>query len=252
MQTCLVCYMDILGYKSIVEDYDNGEKHKFEELKKAVHDAYTDIPKDPALVLKVFSDSIIVALEYNEVSFEKHFYNMTIVARRYQIVMLKYGFLVRGGISYGSFYQDDIMMFSGALVSAYETEQKLQKLNIPLIGIDPRIKGEKNIEPYQGSCVSVTKDTSNFICVNPFGRPKNEDEINKDFFEQSFLECIHIKDKFKNGLANYQRKNQAVPQNEQDKVRQKYSFMFKLLHERGLTDTENLSQYAENYHIEIQ
>ncbi len=252
--------MDILGYKSIVEDYDNGEKHKFEELKNAIYHAYLELDKGTdhkgTLALKVFSDSIIASIKYDEVNFQSVFYNICIAASTYQRVMLRHGFLVRGGISYGSFYQDDIMMFSGALVHAYETEQKLQKLNIPLIGIDPRIKEEKNIEPYHGSCVSVTKDTSNFICVNPFGRPKNEDEINEDFFLQSLITQSDTKDalkkKLQDGLANYQRKNQAVPQNEQDKVRQKYSFMFKLLHERGLTDTENLSQYAENYHIEIQ
>jgi hypothetical protein len=250
--------MDILGYKAIVEDYDNGEKHKFEELKKAIDHAYLELDKGTdhrgTLAIKVFSDSIIASIKYDEVNFQSVFDNICIAASTYQRAMLQHGFLVRGGISYGSFYQDDIMMFSGALVHAYETEKKLQKLNIPLIGIDQRIIREKNCKPYPYSCVSVTKDESNFVCVNPFGRPKNENEITADFVIQSFVNQVYTRDalKIKNGLAKYQLKNQGVPQHEQDKVRQKYSFMFKLLDKRGLLDTENLSKYAQDYHIEIK
>ena len=86
---------------------------------------------------KLFSDNLYASFSYesgNPTSFADAFITCIIFARTYFENMLNNGIAVRGGISFGSDYSDETIIFSYALVKAYLLESK--KAIYPRIVID--------------------------------------------------------------------------------------------------------------------
>ena len=88
-----------------------------------------DSPYD-LILLEYFS------YDYGEDSHDYEFalFMMTTMAANYQRIMLSKGFYVRGGIADGQVYFDENMIFSNALIKAYEIENKIAKY--PRIVVD--------------------------------------------------------------------------------------------------------------------
>lgn len=132
----IVCFMDILGFSAIIEEYETDESSVIlRDINKALNiavDTAINLPKanfDKELKehfeYRMFSDCIIMSLPYIEfgVDFKQQFYFLTITIQAFQQSMLSFGFYIRGNISTGSYYSTPNMLFSGGLVKAHNNER---------------------------------------------------------------------------------------------------------------------------------
>ncbi len=134
-------FLDILGYRAMV--VAAAKDGTSDELLSRLHDALTrgrvlldpDNPyiqdDDPDLyVLKAFTDSIVIGWPADDDA-EGELGSMYGRLADFQLEMASSGFFVRGGLSVGMAYVDDITTFGEALLDAYTGESELAR--------DPRI-----------------------------------------------------------------------------------------------------------------
>lgn len=162
----IVCFIDILGFSSIVEEFERTRDISIiEKIKKAFDESLGRIPfNDPKsteitknyykernisqeqidtlsseLVFKSFSDNIIISMPFyeGERNFLARLNLIVTFSNIFQYAMTSQGVYTRGGISYGSFYFDENIIFSKALINAYELEKNVAKY--PRIVIDQEI-----------------------------------------------------------------------------------------------------------------
>jgi len=130
------------------------------------------------LKYQMFSDNISISLPYfnNQSDFVTNFNLISIFIRGFQFSMMSKGFFIRGGLSIGSYYSDENMIFSQGLVNAYELETK--KAVYPRVLVDKIIidKFEK-YEIKELKAVGINKyllnDWEGMIFLNPFNLTTN-------------------------------------------------------------------------------
>ncbi len=159
-QNSLVGFVDILGFRDIVREYDsNIISDSLRVLHFTMERALAltlqlfagiDRAHQETLKFKQFSDCICVSTPFYDI--QDHFMSevglLATALRVYQYLLMASNFFVRGGFAVGSYFSDDNMIFSGGLVRAYDLEQ---------IAIYPRILLDsvvvKKIESYSQSPV---------------------------------------------------------------------------------------------------
>ena len=188
----LVCFIDILGFKDIIENFDKTNdvsiiekiKFAFEESIKKIKNPIDPQAKEILNVkqenidllkkdfhFKTFSDNIIISITYNNDNFISRLHLITLFSNIFQYIMTCHGVYIRGGLSFGSYYHDDNIIFSNALVKAYSLESQL--------AIYPRIVIDKNIlnliKTYNydkiassGILTMIYFDWENVAFINPF------------------------------------------------------------------------------------
>jgi hypothetical protein len=146
----IVAFIDILGFTAIIEEYDSDESSNIlnelhDTLEIAIKvsienmiDSKTQTDVKEFLEYRMFSDCICISLPYIEYGNDFHiqFHSLSSIVKAYQLAMMQKGFFVRGGISTGSFYADNNMIFSGGLVKAYKLELTAF---YPIIAIDENV-----------------------------------------------------------------------------------------------------------------
>ncbi len=126
----IVAFIDILGFSEAIREYDSGLKPELlNEIKEAVNNAgdflLTQYIEPPAnlvnwkehLKLQFFSDCLCVAIPAKLTTLEliDNFVFFSTYISTYQNLLMEKGFFSRGGISIGSYYSDNFIIFSGAL-----------------------------------------------------------------------------------------------------------------------------------------
>jgi len=133
--------MDILGFAEMAKQ---AQKHDQEDefltrLYAALEQGRKWLELDKALpkfgekdfyVLKAFTDNIVIGWPVRDDA-ESELGSAFSALAWFQLEMVNAGFFVRGAISVGNIYVDDIAVFGGALIEAHEGEAILAK--------DPRI-----------------------------------------------------------------------------------------------------------------
>lgn len=167
----LVAFVDLLGAKEIIiKDAD--------ESLNIIHDCYdytcnklireygSGFPKPN---INIFSDNIILSLPCENVENEDHLYAFHSMLYFTSIILLYFWdnkFLVRGAISWGSFFADDLMVWGKGLVNAYKLESNTAIY--PRVIIDPEC-----VEGFEIACNSwemklMTCDFDGIYFVDPF------------------------------------------------------------------------------------
>lgn len=141
-----VAFIDILGFSQMILD-DRGSGEKLQIIKGAIAQATKDLEERKLMPnhryafwyrefqVKSFSDcfcfSIPLVFNEGEKDYNQNFVSFYVWIEVFCNTLLKNGFLCRGGITQGWHYYDDKIIFSKALVDAYQLESK--KANHPLI-----------------------------------------------------------------------------------------------------------------------
>ena len=132
-ETYFVAYIDILGFSEFIRKYDSGLlPNVLTDLKYALDNAIGFLKNNREqstnwkenLKVHLFSDCLCAALPIN-LNYNDTFHNFvffSLYISSYMNILLEKGFFARGGISIGSFYSDDIMIFSGALVDSVDPQ----------------------------------------------------------------------------------------------------------------------------------
>lgn len=182
----IVAFIDILGFTSIIEEYDSDESSNIlnelhDTLEIAIKvsienmiDSKVQTDVKEFLEYRMFSDCLCISLPFIEYGNDFHiqFHSLSSIVKAYQLSMMQKGFFVRGGISIGSFYADNNMIFSGGLVKAYKLEQTAF---YPIIAIDDNVieRLKHNFEENEkGLFIKETmltfKNNQSKIFLNPF------------------------------------------------------------------------------------
>ncbi|WP_374401745.1 hypothetical protein [Niveibacterium sp.] len=135
--------MDILGYKDLMvaSSKVGNEQEVLEKLHGALERArellkpteaisLSDTPPKDRFSLKAFTDNIVVGWPVKSDA-ESEFGDAFSRLAEFQLQMAIDGYFIRGGLSVGPAYVDEIAVFGGALLEAYDGESTLAR--------DPRV-----------------------------------------------------------------------------------------------------------------
>jgi hypothetical protein len=122
-QQRIVAFLDILGFKEtimgekegdirqIIQSIDSNLEHVFEAMKLEGGEWYS---------AKIFSDCICISCD----NFGSNLYYMLNELSYLQFMLASEGLFIRGAVTLGLHFENERMIFSEALIKAYELEQK--------------------------------------------------------------------------------------------------------------------------------
>ena len=125
--TYVVAFLDFLGSQKMMQSSEDrdGLLQKMRSIYKSTLDTLKEAPEHnkPELEVRIFSDNIVFAKKVTTpmVLFDDFQY-VSWVSAVFQAQALLKRLLVRGGISYGLFYCDDVFIYGEALAKAYAME----------------------------------------------------------------------------------------------------------------------------------
>ena len=142
-----VVFMDILGYKNLVESVDKNEKKALQTIdrlehmiKKCINNTMTRVKNYSAFPVEyiLFSDSLCIFVPideseddakkregYSEKYLENNYIKLNMLCRLVadiQLESLQFGIIYRGAISLGNHFSSKNLVFSKALINAYLAE----------------------------------------------------------------------------------------------------------------------------------
>jgi hypothetical protein len=129
----VVVFIDLLGMKNgIMFDEDDALLNTVRKCyRMAVDNVQGFLPEIGVdnCKLKIFSDNIVIAIpcELRKDGDHHPFVALAIIlmlAKELQHSFLEHDILLRGGVSYGDFFLDDLFVWGSALVDAYSLEEK--------------------------------------------------------------------------------------------------------------------------------
>ncbi len=216
----VVAFIDILGAKKMIEEDENKNLNDihtvFEKMLKLLDN------KDIASVLKVkiFSDNIIIAfsthlLKNKKVDYTSALFHALLAAAGLQVQFLQEGILVRGAITVGNLFIDEVMVFGKALLNAYKLEVK--NAIYPRIIIDPKVIPQIKKNQPDDPFTFLKKDIDSFYYVNYFN----------DFFNYDKSDVIYLL----NDLIQ-ESKDKIVKYSDDLSIKQKWEW-----HKQYLIDT---------------
>ncbi len=121
IKTYFVAFIDILGFKGIVEK-EKLSGYSGEHLEKLLecHLECEKIFRNYGLDIIQFSDSIVISKLYEKDSFHEFISSVS----TYQKFLMRQGFLCRGGVAVNKHYSLSSFVFSPALIDAYRVESE--------------------------------------------------------------------------------------------------------------------------------
>ena len=148
----LVCYADILGFRSMTEDaLESGEGMEFlRRIKHSLDVAYEKVRNyqmldgmatHPVFDMKVFTDNIVVAYPLRNPGWdfgEPELGELLMLFGEVQADLAVDGFFLRGAITAGEHYQDQDIVYGQALLEAVDLDKS---------GMPPRLVIGKSVEP---------------------------------------------------------------------------------------------------------
>lgn len=149
----VISYIDMLGTTRRIEE--NSSTISFFTMKNIYEQmilAYTKGSMEQEHIkVKIFSDNIIIARETSEDSdaIAINLNQMIALSAGFQFFAMASGWPVRGGITVGNLYIDDMFVWGKGLLRSYELESKVAVT--PRIVIDPNLESEI-LDQYTVNC----------------------------------------------------------------------------------------------------
>lgn len=228
---CIVAYLDILGFKDIVNKYLNSQNPTDKDTlniitsamgstKKIVNEFLSNSEfKDIELVkFKQFSDCICLSIpDFKGSDSEAVTFGLfLVIVKNYYFNFVKKNLYLRGGVSIGFHYEDDNIIFSEGLIKAYYLESK--KSIYPRIILDKKlIKRLKKLWKYQKVVISdfgieklILVDNEGTTFINPFNPTKSMGKMMPNGIKDTNLQeldnkfRIDIKRNLENKIKEYE------------------------------------------------
>ncbi|MDR3558908.1 MAG: hypothetical protein P4L58_00705 [Candidatus Pacebacteria bacterium] len=142
---CVVCHMDYLGYKDLIENDTTGGL--LQRLYSVYNDLLQQIKKSSTasemFSVRTFSDNVLIACPIDTDDGETEFGLVIGLVSMFQREMAEHGYFFRGAIEIGDLHMSEDMIFGKALVDAYQLETT--KARFPRIVIGPALKEQLRI-----------------------------------------------------------------------------------------------------------
>ena len=173
----IVAYLDVLGATRYMEaDSEQFLNNLNAIYEKALDDvAFTNVVTKKKIDIKIFSDNILIVVETskNDVNRVEKIKRIVELAGNIYCNALDYGYLIRGGITEGKFFKNNLFVFGKALVEAVKLEEN--------IAIYPRIIVQEELIHLIPQYIMLDNDGEwyvNSFFMNGFGRyAKYKDNI---------------------------------------------------------------------------
>jgi hypothetical protein len=179
----IVAFIDILGFKEMINDYEQNKScstllQDLENTLRVVISNTIDKWKNKSITgfeiigfeYKIFSDNICLSVPFfnSKSDFEFNLGVMLNIIKNFQFDLLAKNYLIRGGISIGSYYSNDNLIFSDGLIDAYILESKYAKY--PRVLLDKKIisRIEKSFKNNLLAGTILFSSIDNLYFVNPF------------------------------------------------------------------------------------
>ncbi|WP_063650556.1 hypothetical protein [Aliivibrio fischeri] len=162
-------FLDVLGFSELILESsvsDVAEEEFFQNYyavaKKQLEELST-VAKDSSdfVHMKVFTDNIVLAIPWFSEEGESELGYIIDAIKQYQLSMALNGYFVRGGISIGKLFIDDLTIFGPALLDSYHLESKVAN--------DPKVI-------ISGEFLGVIRGHTHYY-ANPESCPQNGDII---------------------------------------------------------------------------
>lgn len=145
LETSLVVFLDILGYRDLITE--GPEQETLTRLRSVVDRTYQHLrgsggplgSDERFYEIKTFSDNIIIGCPCSD-DFEFELGYILSGASYFQLQMALANFFVRGAITFGNLYIDENIIFGSALIEAYREENE--------VAANPRIILSQSMESY--------------------------------------------------------------------------------------------------------
>lgn len=206
----VVSYIDLLGVKDALQ-YDDGVSLNrmnllYNRLLCYINPENKDFFKLDNVKIKIFSDNIIIASEVKD-NFQSAFKKVFRLTKILQgDALIQNGWLLRGGISVGKLYIDDVFTMGKGIIAAYDLESKIA--NYPRVIIDKNIISSLNI--------------------SEFKMPYGIEEIYTDFDGENYINYLSYFNKDSLRKICEELRNYYLEMNNQEsnlKINQKYSWI---------------------------
>jgi len=149
-QRCVVAFIDLLGTsEAIKNDVNNTNLNTMNYiLQTAFEMCYECSDKPDNIQVKAFSDNIVFSIEISDeltkLEQMKKVHDLIEICAYFQLAAFGMGITLRGGITIGDYFCNDIFVWGKALLRAYTLENK--------VAIYPRIVFDKNVIDYLPDC----------------------------------------------------------------------------------------------------
>ncbi len=145
--------MDVLGFSQMVRSDSGSEIPEYLPIfRKVLAEVRNRFDGKEGLDVKMFSDSVVISAPLSPE-------NVGEVANACAVMQCQFlaqGILLRGGISFGKHFSDDLVLFSSGMILAYELESKRAKF--------PRIVVDKNLLDYFLNYPGLKPGLRNNVC----------------------------------------------------------------------------------------
>lgn len=175
-----VAYLDILGSKNFIVNDKNNEFLNY--LNMLCGDALLEVSSNKDIFIKIFSDNILLAVS-TECEIQTRKERIKALINRVgniQNEILRYGYLVRGAIVEGDFFDNNIIVYGKGLVEAVQIEENVAKY--------PRVIVQKEISKLLPQYFLIDED--NLVFLNQFIFSNKLEHIN---FKYQLLEMLKKK-----------------------------------------------------------
>ena len=160
-----VAYIDFLGTKEKINTNDVIHLQTIKKIFSETNNLFkknAKFLKEHPIQTKIFSDNILM---YSEGI--TGLWDIIAYAAIFQIRALYNGLTVRGGVSYGSFYQDDIFVYGKGLSDAVVLEEQ--------IAVFPRIIIDNKIQYIDRKELDCIKDSDGYYYIDFYSYYPNID-----------------------------------------------------------------------------
>lgn len=128
MENSVVCFIDILGFSKIIEksSIEQQGNKLLKKIYKIINTNIKYLKPEVFGTIKVFTDNIVIGLPIFDDG-ESELGQIFMSFAQYQLSLALEGLFVRGGVSVGNYYADDIISFGPALLEAHNIENNISK-----------------------------------------------------------------------------------------------------------------------------
>ena len=242
-EDCFVAFLDILGYKNLVEKCLNPTCDQDKKIKGNIRSALKSSLKTiessgnpffKPMRYKNFSDCTCYSTPtmYDTPHEATMLCNLILVVNNFTVGLMKVNIYHRGGISFGYHSQDEFMIFSEALIKAHKLEDEIAKF--PRTILDEKLvqrfiklwKRQKKTILDLGIEKKLIVDKEGIVFINPFNIAKSMDKANLEYIrsqcvsEKEYKECLYeidnqyhieIRDNLEKMIEEYKDDERVLP-----------------------------------------
>ena len=208
----VVSFIDILGAsKRIRDDVDCSLNQVHDVYRESLEEHRLYLSEEPfnevKPVVRIFSDNIVLAAPTTH-GVDAAFMSVLVFTAIVQHNFLGSGFLTRGGITVGSFFYDDVMIWGQALVDSYQLESNIAIY--PRIVISPKLIEQLIFLEFPATRQFVSKDIDDLYYVNYMNKRfygKLEDNTISFYFDALLADCDQMCSEAKGDIRILQKIN---------------------------------------------